>query len=134
MFPRLGVLQIPVTFYAFTLCTTGFLGVLTAIEKGIKSALFLALGCMLFVISDSMIAFDAFYFSEKNLWAMGHGNLHSCTISYRYFFSQKVVYLNGVYCGMCINIFNSNNWPPLCNDLTFRHQTKTFKNLPNVNE
>ena len=65
MFPRLGVLQIPVTFYAFTLCTTGFLGVLTAIEKGIKSALFLALGCMLFVISDSMIAFDAFYFSEK---------------------------------------------------------------------
>ena len=65
MFPRLGVLEIPVTFYAFTLCTTGFLGVLTAIEKGIKSALFLALGCMLFVISDSMIAFDAFYFSEK---------------------------------------------------------------------
>ena len=64
---------------------------------------------------------------------MGHGNLHSCTISYRYFFSQKVVYLNGVYFGMYINLFNSNNWPPLCNDLTFRHQTKTFKNLPNVN-
>ena len=52
---------------------------------------------------------------------------------YRYFFSQKVVYLNGVYCGMCINIFNSNNWPPLCNDLTFRHQTKHLKTSPTMN-
>ena len=70
MFPRLGVL-IPVTFYAFTLCTTGFLGVLTAIEKGIKSALFLALGCMLFVISDSMIALTPSILAKKSL---GHGS------------------------------------------------------------
>ena len=65
MSPRLGVLQIPVTLYALTLCVTGFLGVLIAIEKGTKAAIFLAIGCLLFVISDSMIAFDAFYFSQK---------------------------------------------------------------------
>lgn len=65
MYPRLGVLQIPVTLYALTLCVTGFLGVLIAIEKGTKAAIFLAIGCLLFVISDSMIAFDAFYFSQK---------------------------------------------------------------------
>ena len=65
MSPRLGVLQIPVTFYALTLSVTGFLGVLMAIEKKTKTALFLAIGCLLFVISDSMIAFDAFYFSQK---------------------------------------------------------------------
>lgn len=72
MFPRLGVLQIPVNLYALTLCTTGFLGVLVALEKGTKSAIFLAIGCILFVISDSMIAFDAFYFSEKifGSWVM----------------------------------------------------------------
>ena len=65
MSPRLGVLKIPVTFYALTLSVTGFLGVLMAIEKKTKTALFLAIGCLLFVISDSMIAFDAFYFSQK---------------------------------------------------------------------
>ena len=65
MSPRLGVLQIPVSFYALTLSVTGFLGVLMAIEKKTKTALFLAIGCVLFVISDSMIAFDAFYFSQK---------------------------------------------------------------------
>lgn len=65
MSPRLGVLKIPVTFYALTLGVTGFLGILMAIEKKTKTALFLAIGCLLFVISDSMIAFDAFYFSQK---------------------------------------------------------------------
>lgn len=72
MFPRLGVLQIPVTLYALTLCTTGYLGVLIALEKGSIKAIYLATGCLLFVISDSMIAFDAFYFSQKNFgpWVM----------------------------------------------------------------
>lgn len=65
IFPRLGVLQIPVTLYALTLCTTGFLGVLIALEKGSIKTIYLATGCLLFVISDSMIAFDAFYFSQK---------------------------------------------------------------------
>ena len=63
--PKLGPLQIPVSLYATTLCVTGFLGVLIALEKKDKVAYSLALGCVLFVISDSMIAFDAFYFSKK---------------------------------------------------------------------
>ena len=72
MFPRLGVLQIPVTLYALTLCTTGFLGVLIALEKGSIKAIYLATGCLLFVISDSMIAFDSFYFTQKifSPWVM----------------------------------------------------------------
>lgn len=72
MLPGLGVLQVPVSLYAVTLSTTGFLGVLTAIEKKSPSTTFLALGCILFVISDSMIAFDAFYFDKKifTYWVM----------------------------------------------------------------
>ncbi|MGB0367673.1 MAG: lysoplasmalogenase [Flavobacteriaceae bacterium] len=71
--PRLGVIQIPVTLYALTLCITGYLGVLIALEKRTKTALSLALGCILFMISDSMIAFDAFYFDAKvfTYWVMG---------------------------------------------------------------
>jgi uncharacterized membrane protein YhhN len=43
---------------------TGFLGVLLWVEEKTKTAIYLATGCLLFVLSDSMIAFDAFYFSE----------------------------------------------------------------------
>ena len=72
MSPRLGTLQIPVSLYAITLSATGFLGVLIAFEKETKLSLLLAGGCLLFVISDSMIAFDAFYFSQKTFgpWVM----------------------------------------------------------------
>lgn len=65
MSPQLGPLQVPVSLYAATLTVTGFLGVLIALEKETKTALHLASGCLLFVISDSMIAFDAFYFKQK---------------------------------------------------------------------
>lgn len=72
MLPGLGILQVPVSLYAVTLSITGFLGVLTMIEKKSPSTRFLALGCILFVISDSMIAFDAFYFDTKifSYWVM----------------------------------------------------------------
>jgi uncharacterized membrane protein YhhN len=65
MSPQLGPLQVPVSLYAATLTVTGFLGVLIALEKETKTALYLASGCLLFVISDSLIAFDAFYFKQK---------------------------------------------------------------------
>lgn len=72
MSPRLGTLQIPVSLYAITLSITGFLGVLIAVESGTKAALCLAIGSLMFVISDSMIAFDAFYFEQKTFgpWVM----------------------------------------------------------------
>ena len=65
MSPQLGALQIPVSLYAITLSITGFLGVLIAVESGTKAALCLAIGSLMFVISDSMIAFDAFYFGQR---------------------------------------------------------------------
>ncbi|MGB2404008.1 MAG: lysoplasmalogenase [Flavobacteriaceae bacterium] len=70
--PQLGYLQLPVGLYAFTLATTGFLGLLCAIEDSTKTKTQLAIGCLLFVVSDTMIAFDAFYFSEKlfTFWVM----------------------------------------------------------------
>lgn len=72
MFLQLGPLQVPVSLYAATLTITGFLGVLLALEKGEKYTFYLAVGCLLFVVSDSMIAFDAFYFKQKvfGLWVM----------------------------------------------------------------
>lgn len=64
MFPRLGDLLIPVGLYACTLSITGFLGILLWRETKTKTTAHLAMGCFLFMVSDSMIAFDAFYFSE----------------------------------------------------------------------
>ena len=63
--PSLQELKIPVTLYAATLCITGFLGLACAIESHSSTAKLLAIGCVLFIVSDSMIAFDAFYFDEK---------------------------------------------------------------------
>ena len=65
MSPRLGVLKIPVTFLCpYTMCnwfSRGFNGD----RKKDTNRLVSSIGCLLFVISDSMIAFDAFYFSQK---------------------------------------------------------------------
>lgn len=70
--PALGDLKIPVTLYATTLTLTGCLGVSCALELKSKTTYSLALGAILFVISDSMIAFDAFYFNQKvfDYWVM----------------------------------------------------------------
>lgn len=72
MFPSLGVLKLPVSLYAITLSTTGFLGLVIALEERNRLSLLLAVGCLLFVVSDSMIAFDAFYFKTKvfSYWVM----------------------------------------------------------------
>ncbi len=72
LFPKLDVLLFPVSLYAFTLSITGFLGVLLWIEVKTKATAYLATGSLLFVLSDSMIAFDAFYFSEVffTYWVM----------------------------------------------------------------
>ena len=70
--PALGSLKIPVMLYATTLTLTGYLGISCALEFKSKRTYSLALGCLLFVISDSMIAFDAFYFADKTFgfWIM----------------------------------------------------------------
>ncbi len=72
MFPRLGELLIPVSLYACTLSITGFLGILLWRETKTKKTAYLAMGCFLFMLSDSMIAYDAFYFSEGffTYWVM----------------------------------------------------------------
>ena len=72
MWDRLGSLQLPVGLYATTLTLTGFLGVLMATENRYTHAKTLALGTLLFAFSDSMIAFDAFYFEHPRLtyWIM----------------------------------------------------------------
>ncbi len=72
MFPRLGALQFPVSLYAVTLSMTGFLGILIALEKANRTTGYLAVGAILFVVSDSMIAFDNFYFDSKifTYWIM----------------------------------------------------------------
>lgn len=72
MIPRLGDLLLPVVLYATTLAFTGYLSCLLALEKKDINSLFLAIGGLLFMLSDSMIAFDAFYFGEKQFdyWVM----------------------------------------------------------------
>lgn len=72
MTPRLGDLLVPVMLYATTLAFTGYLSCLLVLEKKDTNNLFLAIGGLLFMLSDSMIAFDAFYFGEKQFdyWVM----------------------------------------------------------------
>ncbi len=72
MWSRLGVLLVPVSLYATTLTVTGFLGLLMAAENRYKQTKILALGTLLFALSDSMIAFDAFYFERPQFtyWIM----------------------------------------------------------------
>ena len=72
MWPRLNALLIPVSLYATTLTATGFLGLLMAAESRYKQTKILALGTLLFALSDSMIAFDAFYFERPQFtyWIM----------------------------------------------------------------
>ena len=60
--PQLGVLKPIVTLYAITLCVSGFLGVTLWNTIRDAQSTKLAIGIFLFVLSDSMIAFDAFYF------------------------------------------------------------------------
>lgn len=68
----LEALLLPVTLYATALSVTGFLGILIARENPEKEANVLALGTLLFVLSDSMIAFDAFFFNTPQFtyWIM----------------------------------------------------------------
>ena len=68
----LGPLLLPVTLYATALSITGFLGILIARENPKKEANILALGTLLFVLSDRMIAFDAFFFNTPQFtyWIM----------------------------------------------------------------
>ena len=65
IWPQLGMLRLPVSLYALTLTITGFLGLFSALKFRDLTHYSLALGGVLFVLSDSMIAFDTFYFQKK---------------------------------------------------------------------
>lgn len=62
LLPLMGPLKIPVAVYAFTLCMVGYLSVQYYNHANGKRGTLLILGALLFILSDSMIAFDAFYF------------------------------------------------------------------------
>ena len=62
----------PIAAYASTLAMTVFLATLLVIEQPTQQKMALLLGAALFMISDSMIAFDAFYFDQSifTYWIM----------------------------------------------------------------
>jgi uncharacterized membrane protein YhhN len=57
LFPRLGVMQLPVIVYAATICTMLIAALHLPVNK------FFAIGAILFVISDSLLAVNKFYIS-----------------------------------------------------------------------
>ena len=61
---KLGMLTFPVSGYAFTLAIIGATSMLLWIKKKSSSTRALFFGVLLFIISDSMIAFNTFYFQE----------------------------------------------------------------------
>ena len=72
MRPQLEQLFWPIAAYASTLAMTVFLATLLVIEHPTQQKMALLLGAALFMISDSMIAFDAFYFAQPifTYWIM----------------------------------------------------------------
>ena len=72
MAPQLEQLFWPIAAYASTLALTVFLATLLVLEQPKKQKMELLLGAVLFMISDSMIAFDAFYFAQPifTYWIM----------------------------------------------------------------
>ena len=72
MAPQLEQLFWPIAAYASTLAMTVFLATLLVIEHPTQQKMALLLGAALFMISDSMIAFDAFYFDQSifTYWIM----------------------------------------------------------------
>ena len=69
---KLGMLTFPVSGYAFTLAIIGATSMLLWIKKKSSSTRALFFGVLLFIISDSMIAFNTFYFQEDifGFWVM----------------------------------------------------------------
>jgi uncharacterized membrane protein YhhN len=69
---KLGALTIPVSGYAITLASIGVAAMLLWMTKKNNKTFALFAGVLLFIVSDSMIAFNTFYF-EKNIfgfWVM----------------------------------------------------------------
>lgn len=60
VYPSLGNLKVPVLIYAFVITTMGVLGTISAIQYKNKFILF---GAFLFIVSDSFIALNKFYFN-----------------------------------------------------------------------
>lgn len=63
LLPLMGAMKIPVTIYATTLSLVGYLSIQYYNFKERKTGIVLVWGVLLFILSDSMIALDAFYFS-----------------------------------------------------------------------
>lgn len=70
--PKLGTLTIPVSGYAITIATIGILAMLLWMTKRNAKTFELLVGVILFIVSDSMIAFNTFYFEENifGFWVM----------------------------------------------------------------
>ena len=69
---KLGMLAFPVSRYAFTLAIIKTTSMLLWIKKKSSRILTLLFGVVLFIASDSMIAFNTFYFQEDifSFWIM----------------------------------------------------------------
>ena len=60
VYPTLGDLKVPVLIYAFVITIMGVLGTITGIQYKNKFILF---GAFIFIVSDSFIALNKFYFN-----------------------------------------------------------------------
>ena len=71
LWPVLEELKVPVCIYALALCGHGVLSLSLALAQGQRSW-YLALGVFLFILSDSMIALNSFYFNADYFreWVM----------------------------------------------------------------
>lgn len=69
---KLGILTIPISGYAITIATIGTTAMLLWMTKRNAKTFELLIGVILFIVSDSMIAFNTFYFEENifGFWVM----------------------------------------------------------------
>lgn len=72
LFPKLGALQIPVMVYAFVITTMLYFAFKGSLQWEKPAAYFIIFGAILFVLSDSILAFNKFYeaIPQSSFWIM----------------------------------------------------------------
>ncbi len=72
MWEKLGTMKIPVTIYALVISTMLFAVIQVFVSKTLKKGEILLLGAFLFVVSDSLLAWNMFYqeIAQASFWIM----------------------------------------------------------------
>lgn len=82
LFPKLGEFMVPVFVYGLAICFMGLTAAFRYKKVNYTSFLYVLIGALTFVVSDTCIALDKFYFSEGFPYAQAIIMITYCTAQY----------------------------------------------------